>query len=63
MAKKEYLKMLDYGEWLACLLNPNITQWEVKDLINNASELLNINYELKNESYFVQLIEKINLHK
>ena len=55
--------MIGYGEWLESLLDKNLSQWAIADLINKASSLLKINYSIRNESYFIQLIEKINLNE
>lgn len=46
MAKSDYIKMLECGEWLEIFLDDQIKAWQCKDLVKQAIKLLNVQFNL-----------------
>ena len=51
-SNKDYIKMLEYGEWLERALNPELRCWELEELIDEAIEVLNMDYTIPKEHLF-----------
>jgi hypothetical protein len=61
MAKSKYLKTLEIGEWLESVLDDNLIQWDIFELINRAFSILAIDRVISRDSYFINLIETIQI--
>jgi len=59
MAKSDYLKMINYGEWLEKIFDKKIRPWQFRNLAQDAISFYNIDFPLGKEEYTLTIIETL----
>ncbi len=57
--KTDLLKVWKYGEWLEKYLAPEVTYWDLKELAEEATKLLNINFSFEDNEVSFHYLERM----